>query len=60
MGPDRLVSSVTKDDFVFWIAAETERGNTNNNPLKKGFASKVGLLGDFWGKLDVCPKNEFD
>lgn len=36
MGPDRLVSSVTKDDFVFWIAAETKRGNENNSPLKKG------------------------
>ena len=36
IGPDRLVSSITKDDFVFWIAAETERGNGNNTPLKKG------------------------
>jgi hypothetical protein len=29
MGPDRYVSSVTKDDFVFWVAAETERGKQN-------------------------------
>ena len=35
IGPDRHVSSVTKDDFVFWVAAETERGKANGRPLKK-------------------------
>ena len=35
IGPDRHVSSVTKDDFVFWVAAETERGKTNGRLLKK-------------------------
>ena len=35
MGPNRHVSSVTKDDFVFWVAAETERGIENRKPLKK-------------------------
>ncbi len=35
IGPNRHVSSVTKDDFVFWVAAETERGKTNRRPLKK-------------------------
>jgi integrase len=35
IGPDRHVSSVTKDDFVFWVAAETERGKANKKPLKK-------------------------
>jgi len=35
MGPNRHVSSVTKDDFVFWVAAETERGKKNRRPLKK-------------------------
>jgi integrase len=35
IGPNRHVSSVTKDDFVFWVAAETERGKTNGRPLKK-------------------------
>jgi integrase len=35
MGPNRHVSSVTKDDFVFWVAAETERGKENRKPLKK-------------------------
>ena len=35
MGPNRHVSSVTKDDFVFWVAAETERGKKNRKPLKK-------------------------
>ena len=35
IGPDRHVSSVTKDDFVFWVAAETERGKANGKPLKK-------------------------
>ncbi len=33
MGPNRHVSSVTKDDFVFWVAAETERGKANRKPL---------------------------
>ena len=28
--------------------------------LKHGFASKVGLFGDFWGKRHFCPKNQFD
>lgn len=35
MGPHRHVSSISKDDFVFWIAAETERGKLNKTPLKK-------------------------
>jgi integrase len=35
MGPNRHVSSITKDDFVFWVAAETERGRLNRKPLKK-------------------------
>jgi len=35
MGPNRHVSSVTRDDFVFWVAAETERGKKNRKPLKK-------------------------
>lgn len=35
MGPNRHVSSVTRDDFVFWVAAETERGKQNRRPLKK-------------------------
>ncbi len=35
IGPSRHVSSVTRDDFVFWIAAETERGKQNGKPLKK-------------------------
>jgi integrase len=35
IGPNRHVSSVTKDDFVFWVAAETERGKTTGRPLKK-------------------------
>jgi integrase len=35
MGPNRHVSSITKDDFVFWIAAETERGRLNRKPIKK-------------------------
>ena len=35
IGPNRHVSSVTKDDFIFWVAAETERGKTNGRPLKK-------------------------
>jgi len=35
MGPDRHVSLVTRDDFVFWVAAETERGKKNRKPLKK-------------------------
>src|SRR5260370_8129128 len=35
IGPNRHVSSVTKDDFVFWVAAETERGKKNRKPLKK-------------------------
>jgi integrase len=35
MGLNRHVSSVTKDDFVFWVAAETGRGKENRRPLKK-------------------------
>ena len=35
MGPNRHVSSISKDDFSFWIAAETERGKQNHKPLKK-------------------------
>jgi integrase len=35
MGPNRHVSSISKDDFVFWIAAETERGRVNRKPIKK-------------------------
>src|SRR5467141_2266815 len=35
IGPNRHVSSVTKDDFVFWVAAETARGKENRKPLKK-------------------------
>lgn len=34
-GPNRHVSTVTRDDFVFWVAAETERGKENQRPLKK-------------------------
>ena len=35
IGPDKPVRLVTKDDFIFWIAAETERGRLNKNPIKK-------------------------
>src|SRR6266704_980237 len=35
MGPNRHVSSVTKDDFVCWVAAEIERGKENRKTLKK-------------------------
>lgn len=35
IGPSRHVSSVTRDDFVFWVAAETKRGKENGKPLKK-------------------------
>lgn len=35
MGPKRHVSSITKDDFIFWIAAETERGRANRKPIKQ-------------------------
>lgn len=34
-GPNRHVSTITRDDFVFWVAAETERGKENRKPLKK-------------------------
>jgi integrase len=34
-GPNRHVSTVTRDDFVFWVAAEIERGKENQRPLKK-------------------------
>src|SRR6266436_4210050 len=33
--PNRHISTVTRDDFVFWVAAETERGKENQRPLKK-------------------------
>jgi hypothetical protein len=33
--PHHHVSSITKDDFVFWVAAETERGRLNRKPIKK-------------------------
>src|SRR5258708_18677517 len=35
VGPNRHVSTIARDDFVFWIAAETERGKENQRPLKK-------------------------
>ena len=35
IGLNRHVSSVTRDDFVFWVAAETERGKANRKSLKK-------------------------
>lgn len=35
IGPDRLISSIIPDDFIFWIAAETERGRKNGDPLKQ-------------------------
>lgn len=35
MGLNRHVSSITKDDFVFWVAAETERGRLNKKTIKK-------------------------
>lgn len=35
MGLNRHVSSITKDDFVFWVAAETERGRLNKKSIKK-------------------------
>lgn len=35
-GPDRPVTSITKDDFIFWIAEETERGRLKKKPIKKG------------------------
>ncbi len=41
-GSSRHVSTVTRDDFVFWIAAETERGKENLRPLKKS-SIKRGL-----------------
>src|ERR1043165_2982530 len=34
-GVDRRVSSVKKDDFILWVASETERGRQNGNGLKK-------------------------
>jgi hypothetical protein len=45
-----------------WLIDPTSR----NFPLSQlivitlGFASQVGLLGDFWGKRQFCPKNQFD
>jgi len=42
MGLNRHVSSITKDDFVFWVAAETERGRLNKKSIKKA-AIKRGL-----------------
>ena len=35
IGPDKPVRLVTKDDFIFWIAAETERGRLNKKTIKK-------------------------
>jgi integrase len=35
VGLDRHVSSISKDDFAFWIAAETERGRLNDKSIKK-------------------------
>jgi integrase len=34
-GPLRHVTSITKDDFIFWIAEETERGRINKKSIKK-------------------------
>ena len=34
-GLNRQVITLTRDDFVFWIAAETVRGKSNGRPLKK-------------------------
>jgi integrase len=34
-GPNRHVSTIIRDDFVFWISAELERGKENQRPLKK-------------------------
>jgi integrase len=34
-GLNRHVCTIIRDDFVFWIAAETERGKHNQRPLKK-------------------------
>ena len=35
-------------------------GGSINQHCLNGFASKVGLFNDFWGKLHLCPKNQFD
>src|SRR5258708_14828513 len=35
VGPNRHVSTIARDDFVFWVAAEIERGKENQRPLKK-------------------------
>jgi integrase len=34
-GLERHVSTIQSDDFVFWMAAEMERGKTNRQALKK-------------------------
>jgi integrase len=34
-GLDRHVSTIHADDFVFWVAAEMERGKSNRKALKK-------------------------
>jgi len=34
-GLERHVSTIQSDDFVFWLAAEMERGKTNRQALKK-------------------------
>lgn len=34
-GLDRHVSTIQADDFVFWVAAEMERGKSNRQALKK-------------------------
>jgi integrase len=35
VGLNRLVSSIQKDDFVFWVAAEMERAKTSKKSLKQ-------------------------
>lgn len=40
-GLNRQVITLTRDDFVFWIAAETERGKSNGRPLKNRQSDEV-------------------
>ncbi|HMG74249.1 MAG TPA: hypothetical protein VK582_12170 [Pyrinomonadaceae bacterium] len=42
-GSNLRVSSITKDDLVFWVAAETERGRLNKKPIKKSPIKKEDL-----------------
>src|SRR5258707_1475406 len=35
VGINRPVNSIQRDDFVFWVAAETERGKTSGKAIKK-------------------------